>query len=116
MLVVVTLASARLDVILVKEFDFVQKWKSNSYWGQQLWELKWPRHLNSIVAFFMRFLFLFNLLVPFFRPLYCFPSPSSPSLVCMTNMLFFSTLTSVLGLQETVCVSVWLSVCAGVCV
>lgn len=79
-------------------------------------QLKWPRHFNSIVAFFMRFLFLFNLLVPFFRPLCCFPFPSCPSLVCMTNMLFFSTLTSVLGLQETVCVSVWLSVCVWVCV
>lgn len=36
LVVVVTLASPSLDVILVKEFDFVQKWKSNSYWGQQL--------------------------------------------------------------------------------
>lgn len=59
-------------------------------------------HLNSIVAFFMRFLFLFNLLVPFF--FFLSPTVSPPmSVVCMTNMLFFSALTSFFGgkLDET---------------
>lgn len=67
----------RLDVILVKEFDFVQNGSRTRIGSSngQLWDVvaaQVAEHLNSIVAFFMRFLFLFNLLVPFFRPLCSF--------------------------------------------
>jgi len=87
-------------------------------------KLKWPRHLNSIVAFFMRFLFLFNLLVSFlFDFLYSFffsilgmgVSLTSISFSCMTNMLFFLCFdfrfsrVCVCDFESVVMLSMWMS-------